>query len=62
MSDIIRGNVPPKKPTKGARIGIFKPNSHNIETYISAKVRAISTTFGTLKQFDLLDVSDRYKF
>jgi len=29
---------------------------------ISAAVRAISTTFGTVMQFDPLDRSDRYKF
>jgi len=29
------GNVPPKKPQKGAWIGIFKPNKQNIKTYIS---------------------------
>jgi len=29
---------------------------------MSAAVRAILTTFGTLMQFDPLDPSDRYKF
>ena len=35
MSDIIWGKCAPKTPQKGAWLGIFKPNWHNIKTYIS---------------------------
>ena len=38
MSDFLGWGNLPQKPPKGTRIGVFKPKSHNIKTYILSKL------------------------